>query len=206
MNDKLAMLGGTPTVRPENRRLEWPIVTQADRDAVLGVLDTGKFTVGAKNEQEIHALESEWAEFCGTRYAVSVNSGTVALELALSALGLQPGDEVIVPALSYVATAMAPLYSLAVPVFVDIDPVTFNIDVTQIEAKITSRTRAIVPVHLAAARRHGRDPGPGPQVRPDRGRGRGAGPGWALPRGDGRLDGCGRGVQPERREEHPHLW
>ncbi|HST84611.1 MAG TPA: DegT/DnrJ/EryC1/StrS family aminotransferase [Kineosporiaceae bacterium] len=148
MKAKLAMLGGTPTVRPENRRLEWPIVTKADKDAVLGVLDSGKFTVGAKNEQEIHALESDWAQFCNTRYAVSVNSGTVALELALTALGLQPGDEVIVPALSYVATAMAPLYSLAVPVFVDIDPVTFNIDVTQIEAKITDRTRAIVPVHL----------------------------------------------------------
>jgi dTDP-4-amino-4,6-dideoxygalactose transaminase len=149
MKTQLAMFGGTPTVRPEHRRLEWPVVTDADREAVGRVLDSRKFTVGAKNEAEIHGLEREWAEFCGTRYAVSVNSGTVALELALAALGLSPGDEVIVPALSYVATAMAPLYSLAVPVFVDIDPVTFNIDVTQIEAKITNRTRAIVPVHLA---------------------------------------------------------
>lgn len=148
MTAKLAMQGGKPAVSPENRRLEWPVVTDADRAAVLEVLDTGKFTVGAKNEKAIHGLEREWAEFCGTRHAVSVNSGTVALELALSALGLQPGDEVIVPALSYVATAMAPLYQLAVPVFVDIDPVTFNIDVTQIESKITNRTRAIVPVHL----------------------------------------------------------
>jgi perosamine synthetase len=149
MRSQLAMFGGTPTVRPEHRRLEWPVVTDADRAAVSRVLDSRKFTVGAKNEAEIHGLEREWAEFCGTRFAVSVNSGTVALELALAALGLRPGDEVIVPALSYVATAMAPLYSLAVPVFVDIDPVTFNIDVSQIEAKITDRTRAIVPVHLA---------------------------------------------------------
>ncbi|MYX30434.1 aminotransferase class I/II-fold pyridoxal phosphate-dependent enzyme [Streptomyces sp. SID8381] len=142
------MFGSKPVVRPEHRRLEWPVVTQADKGAVLRALDSRKFTVGAKNEQEISGLEREWAEFCDTRYAVAVNSGTVALELALTALGLQPGDEVIVPALSYVATAMAPLYQLAIPVFVDIDPVTFNIDVTQIEAKITSRTRAIVPVHL----------------------------------------------------------
>ncbi|MGW2425921.1 DegT/DnrJ/EryC1/StrS family aminotransferase [Streptomyces sp. NPDC001709] len=124
------------------------MVTQSDKNAVLRALDSRKFTVGAKSEQEISGLEREWAEFCDTRYAIAVNSGTVALELALTALGLQPGDEVIVPALSYVATAMAPLYQLAIPVFVDIDPVTFNIDVKQIEAKITNRTRAIIPVHL----------------------------------------------------------
>jgi perosamine synthetase len=148
MKSDLAMFGGMPAVRPEYRRLEWPVVTQTDRDAVLRVLDSRKFTVGAKDEQEISGLEREWAEFCDTRHAVAVNSGTVALELALTALRLQPGDEVIVPALSYVATAMAPLYQLAMPVFVDIDPVTFNIDVGQIEAKITNRTRAIIPVHL----------------------------------------------------------
>ncbi|WP_037868950.1 DegT/DnrJ/EryC1/StrS family aminotransferase [Streptomyces sp. SPB074] len=165
MTAQLAMFGSKPVVEPEHRRLEWPVVTQADRDAVLRVLDSRKFTVGAKNEPEISGLESEWAEFCDTRHAVAVNSGTVALELALTALGIQPGDEVIVPALSYVATAMAPLYQLAVPVFVDIDPVTFNIDVNRIEEKITDRTRAIIPVHLgglpadmdeirALARRH----------------------------------------------------
>ncbi len=148
MGSKLAMFGGEPTVRPEYRRLEWPIVTQADRDAILQVLDSRKFTVGAKDEQEISGLEREWAEFVGTRHAVSVNSGTVALHLAMALLDIQPGDEVVVPALSYVATAMAPLYQLAVPVFVDIDPVSFNIDVSKIEAKITDRTRAIIPVHL----------------------------------------------------------
>lgn len=148
MKADLAMFGAKPAVRPEHRRLEWPIVTPADEAAVLRVLESRKFTVGAKDEPEITGLEREWAEFCGTRYAVSLNSGTVALGLALAALGVQPGDEVIVPALSYVATAMAPLYQLAIPVFVDIDPVTFNIDASQIEAKITNRTRAIIPVHL----------------------------------------------------------
>ena len=148
MVSKLAMFGGEPAVAAEYRRLEWPVVTQDDRDAVLSVLDSHKFTVGAKDEKEIHGLEREWAEFVGTEHAVSVNSGTIALHLAMALLDIQPGDEVIVPALSYVATAMAPLYQLAVPVFVDIDPVSFNIDVAQIEAKITDRTRAIIPVHL----------------------------------------------------------
>lgn len=148
MKSDLAMFGGKPAVRPEYRRLEWPVVTKADEEAVLSVLASHKFTVGAKDEREISGLEQEWAEFSGTRFAVAVNSGTVALHLALAALGVGPGDEVIVPALSYVATAMAPLYQLAVPVFVDIDPRTYNIDVNQIEAKITDRTKAIIPVHL----------------------------------------------------------
>lgn len=148
MSDKLAMFGGTPAVPQHYRRLEWPVVTQEDRDAMLAVLDSGKFTVGAKGERVISAFEREWAEFTGTRYAVSTNSGTCALGIALAALGIGPGDEVIVPALSYVATAMAPLYQMAIPVFVDIDPVSYNIDVKQIEEKVTSRTRAIIPVHL----------------------------------------------------------
>jgi perosamine synthetase len=148
MSDKLAMFGGTPAVPTHYRRLEWPVVTQEDREAMLSVLDSGKFTVGAKGEQVISAFEREWAEFSGTRYAVSTNSGTCSLHIALAALGIGPGDEVIVPALSYVATAMAPLYQMAIPVFVDIDPVSYNIDVTQIEDKITERTRAIIPVHL----------------------------------------------------------
>jgi perosamine synthetase len=148
MSDKLAMFGGTPAVPPHYRRLQWPVVTQEDRDAMLAVLDSGKFTVGAKDERVISAFEQEWAAFCGARYAVSTNSGTCSLHIALAALGVGPGDEVIVPALSYVATAMAPLYQMAIPVFVDIDPVTYNIDARQIEEKVTSRTRAIIPVHL----------------------------------------------------------
>lgn len=148
MSAKLAMFGGSPAVPPQYRRLEWPVVTDADREAILRVLDSRKFTVGSKEEPEISSLEREWAAFAGTRFAVSTNSGTCSLAIALAGLGIQPGDEVIVPALSYVATAMAPLYQMAIPVFVDIDPVTYNIDVRQLEAKITERTRAIIPVHL----------------------------------------------------------
>lgn len=107
----------------------------------------------------------EWARLAGTRHAACVANGTAALALALTAGGVEPGDEVLVPALSFIASAMAPLYQLAIPVFVDIDPRTFNIDPAQLEAKITPRTRAIIPVHfhglpadmdeiLAIARRH----------------------------------------------------
>ena len=88
MTDKLAMFGGTPAMPQHYRRLEWPVVTQEDRDAVLAVLDSGKFTVGAKNEQVISGLEREWAEFSGTRYSVSTNSGTCSLHIALAALGV----------------------------------------------------------------------------------------------------------------------
>lgn len=80
-----AMFGGRPAVRPQYRRLEWPVVTQADKDAVLRVLDSRKFTVGAKNGQEISALEYEWSAFCDIRYAVAARPhpsqrGEIALE------------------------------------------------------------------------------------------------------------------------------
>jgi len=148
MRTKLAMFGGQPTVPREQRNVEWPVITQSEQDALLRVLKSGKFTTSAKGEVEIHELEQEWAQFIGSRYAVAVSNGTCALALSLAAVGIQPGDEVIVPALSFVASGLAPLYQLAIPVFVDVDPHTFNIDPQQIEAKITPRTRAIMPVHL----------------------------------------------------------
>jgi perosamine synthetase len=148
MNTKLAMYGGEPSVPADQRNVAWPVITSSDQQAVLRVLASGKFTSSSKDEQEVRGLEQEWAGFVGTRYSVAVNSGTAALAVALSALDVQPGDEVIVPALSYVASGLAALHQLAIPVFVDVDPYTFNIDVRQIEAKITPRTRAIMPVHL----------------------------------------------------------
>ena len=86
--------------------------------------------------------------FCGTRTAISVVNGTAALHLALLALGLGPGDQVILPALTYVATANAVTYTGAEPVFADIDPWTWCLDPTAVEAAVTSRTRGIIPVHL----------------------------------------------------------
>ena len=93
-------------------------------------------------------FENAWSEFCGARYAVACCNGTAALHLALLALGVRPGDEVIVPTLTFVATANAVTYCGAVPVFVDSEPRTWNLDPAQIEALITPRTRGIIAVHL----------------------------------------------------------
>jgi len=112
--------------------------------AVLRVLGSGSYVQGA----EVRLLEQEFAAYSGARHAIAVNSGTSALHLALLAAGIGPGDEVITVAHTFVATVAAILYAGAVPVLVDIDPETFTIDVQRIEAAITPRTRAIVPVHL----------------------------------------------------------
>lgn len=96
----------------------------------------------------LERFEREWAELCGTKECVAAANGTVSLHLALLALGAGPGDEVIVPALTYVATANAVRFVGAEPVFVDIDPVTWCIDPQRIEAAITRRTKGIMPVHL----------------------------------------------------------
>lgn len=93
-------------------------------------------------------FERAFADYCGVRHAVACNNGTTALHLALVALGIGPGDEVIVPTLTYIASANTVRYCGAQPVFVDCDATHFNLDPTQIEAKITSRTKAIMPVHL----------------------------------------------------------
>jgi perosamine synthetase len=93
-------------------------------------------------------FEQEFARFCGVRHAVSVSNGTVALHLALHALGIGAGDEVIVPSLTFVATANAVQYTGATPVFADVEPVTWCIDTADVRRRITPRTRAIIPVHL----------------------------------------------------------
>ena len=114
-------------------------------EAALGrVLDTNAFILGG----EVAALEKELAAYCGTRHAVGCASGSDALLLALMAFDIGPGDEVITTPYSFFATASAVTRLGARPVFVDIDPDTYNLDVSQIEAKITERTKAIQPVHL----------------------------------------------------------
>jgi len=93
-------------------------------------------------------FEQEFADFCNVRHAISTCNGTVALHLALAALDIGPGDEVIVPALTFVASANAVTYTGATPVFADVDPVSWVIDPVDIERKLTPRTKAIMPVHL----------------------------------------------------------
>ncbi len=108
------------------------------------VLETTHFIMGP----QCRGFEEEVAAYCGVKHAVGVASGTDALHLALRAAGIGPGDEVITTPFTFIATAEAISYCGGVPVFVDIDPETFNIDVGLIEAAITERTRAILPVHL----------------------------------------------------------
>ncbi|MFI5836663.1 DegT/DnrJ/EryC1/StrS family aminotransferase [Micromonospora sp. NPDC051300] len=145
---KLAVLGGTRAVPEGTTVPRWPIVTDAERAAVLGVIDSGRFTVAAGGEQEIPALEREWADRVGVGHCVAVANGTIGLSIALAAAGVGPGDEVVVPALSFVGTALAVAHLGAVPVFVDIDPVSFNLDPDALRAALSDRTAAVVPVHL----------------------------------------------------------
>ena len=112
--------------------------------AVARVWEKSQFVLG----QEVAALEEEFAAYCQVSHGVGVNSGTSALHLALLAAGIGPGDEVITVPFTFYATVAAIEYTGARPVYVDIDPATFNIDVNQLEAKITARTRAILLVHL----------------------------------------------------------
>ena len=112
--------------------------------AVAGVLESTQFILG----NEVKAFEEEFADYCGADYGIAVNTGTSALHLALLANGIGPGDEVITVSFTFVATVAAIGYTGATPVFVDIDPVSYTLDVTQIEKAITERTKAILPVHL----------------------------------------------------------
>ena len=112
--------------------------------AIDSVLSSGKYTLGPTLE----AFENSFAAFCGVRHCIGISNGTEALRLALAAMDVGPGDEVITQANTYVATAFAINYVGAKPVFVDIEPVHSNMDVSQIETRITERTKAVIPVHM----------------------------------------------------------
>jgi dTDP-4-amino-4,6-dideoxygalactose transaminase len=112
--------------------------------AVARVLEDASFVLG----REVEAFEAAFAEYTDARFCIGVNSGTAAIQLAVMACNLEAGDEVIVPANTFFATAEGVSTAGAVPVFVDSDPVSYNLDPGKIEAAITKRTRAIMPVHL----------------------------------------------------------
>ncbi len=141
--------------------LSAPDITEADIAAVSGVLRTPRLSLGPQLEE----FENSIARYIGTSHAVAVNSGTSALHLCIRALGISEGDEVIVPSFAFIAVANVLRYEGAVPVFVDIDPHTLNLDLARIEEAITPRTRGIIAVHtfgcpveldeiLSIARRH----------------------------------------------------
>ena len=143
--DKLAVLGGTPT--KQNPFPAWPQYDDRERQALLNVLDSRVWwrTPGTATLN----FEQEFAAYHGAKHGIACTNGTAALEIVMAALGIAPGDEVIVPDYTFVATASAVLFAGALPVMVDIDPRTYCIDPDAIEAAITPRTKAIMAVHVA---------------------------------------------------------
>ena len=145
MSEKLAINGGTPILQRSDYQ-NWPIITEDDRRLINGVLDSG--TVAGGTAPQVKALEEEWAAYTGAKYCLTTGSGTAALHMALAAAGVGPGDEVITAAFTFLASASCALHQNAIPVFVDIDPRTYCMDPSKLEAAITDRTKAIIPVHI----------------------------------------------------------
>jgi L-glutamine:2-deoxy-scyllo-inosose/3-amino-2,3-dideoxy-scyllo-inosose aminotransferase len=143
MSDTLAIQGGPP-IRTESFP-EWPIFGDVERQGLLQALESGHW--GGEGPMEAE-FSQKFAEFCGAKHALCVSNGSVTLELILKALGIGPGDEVIVPALTWLATAWAPIQVGATPVFADITHGDWCLDPADVRRKITSRTKAIIPVHL----------------------------------------------------------
>ena len=141
----IALLGGTAVLSREAHRI-WPVVGEEERRAVMRVLDRG--IMSGANAPESVALEQEFAQFVGAKHALLTHCGTSALVVALAAAGVRAGDEVIVPAYSFVATPFAVVQVGAVPVFADVDVETGCLDPVAAEAAMTRRTRAIMPVHM----------------------------------------------------------
>ncbi|MFH1539945.1 MAG: DegT/DnrJ/EryC1/StrS family aminotransferase [bacterium] len=141
---RLAIHGGKPIQKkPPQQKV---LIEDKDIKAVVKVMESGFLT--ALSNPVVGEFERKFAEYCGVKYGIAVNSGTAALHVALAALDVGPGDEVIVPPYTFIATASAVLQQNAVPVFADVDPTTLNIDPAEIEKKITRRTKAIIPVHI----------------------------------------------------------
>ncbi len=141
---KLAICGGKP-IR-EKPYPSWPIFDEREEKILIEILRSGKWgrINGKKNEE----FENKFANYHSAKYGITCVNGTVALELSLRALGIGAGDEVIVPPYTFIATASSVLMVGAKPIFVDIDPKTYNIDPNKIESAITSKTKAIIPVHI----------------------------------------------------------
>lgn len=141
----LALFGGTPVIPGDSHRI-WPDIREEDYVAVRRVLDRG--ILAGPQAPEVTAFEDEYARYCGAKYAVATNSGTAALHCAAAAVGVKPGDEVIAPAYTFVATAEAMMHQGARVVFADVDPRTYNLDATKLAERITDRTRAVVAVAI----------------------------------------------------------
>jgi len=143
---KLAINGGTPAVT-EWIPSRWPIYDEREKQALIEVLESGKWCCTWSLEGKVGQFGREFAEYIGTKYSTAVNSGTSALNLAFRVCNVEPGDEVIVTAVSFIASASAIVLAGGVPVFVDVDPETYQMDPDAVEAAITDRTKVIEAVH-----------------------------------------------------------
>src|SRR5512136_1702439 len=163
MSGKLAIDGGAPLLKRGDYQ-NWPIIGKDERRLINEVLDLG--IVAGGTAPQVKALEQEWAAYTGAKHCLTTCSGTAALHMALAALGVGPGDEVITSAFTFLASASCALHQNAIPVFVDIDPRTYCLDPAKLEAAITARTKVVIPVHIqglaadmdpiiAIARKHG---------------------------------------------------
>jgi len=149
VSSALAILGGKPLRdRPFPR---WPVFDERERAQVLDVLESAAWGGFPAPNRKARELSEKFAAYQGVRFAIPTTSGTTALEAALKALGVGPGDEVIVPAITFAATAYAPVACLARPVFADVRDENSCIDPGSVQKLITRRTRAIIPVHYGAA-------------------------------------------------------
>lgn len=146
-SDRPALLGGTPVRRDPFPG--WPVHGDLEDKAMLDVVHSGEWGRGVGHT--VAAFESEYAKAIGTQHCLATSCGTSALFTALAALGIGPGDEVVVPPYTFVACVNVILLHHAVPVFADTDPKTFQIDATKLESRITERTAAIMPVHLGGS-------------------------------------------------------
>ncbi len=141
--NELALFGGKPVRNPDKKWPSWPIFDEKEKKALIDILECGKWFYGEK----VKEFESEYARFQDAKYCVSCSSGTTALEITLQAIGIKPGDEVIVPPYTFIATASSVVRMGGIPIFVDVDD-SWCIDPELIEKAITPKTKAIIPVHF----------------------------------------------------------
>lgn len=142
---KLAHYGGEKTISKE---FPWPVFSDKESTVVKNVVESGEWGISNSPDSYVARFEKQFADYTGVKHAISVVNGSVALRIALIAAGVKPGDEVIVPAMTFIATASIVIEANCIPVFVDIEPGTYNIDPAKIEQAITKKTKAIIPVHF----------------------------------------------------------
>jgi dTDP-4-amino-4,6-dideoxygalactose transaminase len=148
---QLAIRGGAP-IAPDGLKTQWPVHDDTDKRLLLDVLESGNWCSAGwyfaqPLDSKVALFEHQFAGWIGAKHAVAVTNGTAALTLALKAAGIEAGDEVIVPAVTFIASATAVVLANAIPIFADIDPDTYQISPESAEALITKNTKAIMPVH-----------------------------------------------------------